>query len=472
MDNNIIELEVDKLIPNPHNPRKDLGDILELTMSIQAKGIMQNLTVIPQSEDSDKYIVLIGHRRLAAAQAAGLKTVPCKIIDNMPISEQIGVMLLENIQRNDLTIPEQAQSFQMMLDLGDTVEGIVNKTGFSKSTIHHRLNIAKLDQEVLEKRLNDQTHQITLKDLMALEAVESVEKRNEILSNSYDSQDIARRANAVAKEEERTHIANVIYKHLERLGIKPLPEEHQAHRWDRRWDTIKEISLDKGGNRFQEIEGLKAGKTTLDTATIEIDGDNEDETYECPVYYIRWPYADYISVIADEQEMLEEEGEYAPTEADLERERREKNRKAVLDAEKRLKTERDDFIRGVVSGKIPDKTTTDTMGYFWLQMIRNNVSADIQDLYDFCYGDIEKPDDEKEAFVMRLSPCLQMIIMMHEQLSTWKDLADYQGRYCEDNAEEYISLYLCLEEMGFKLEEEDEMLIYGTSKLYNTPDEE
>ena len=56
-------------------------------------------------------------------------------------------MLLENIQREDLTIQEQAQGFQMMLDLGDTEDQIAEKTGFSKSTVRHRLNIAKLDQE-------------------------------------------------------------------------------------------------------------------------------------------------------------------------------------------------------------------------------------------------------------------------------------------------------------------------------------
>ena len=57
-------------------------------------------------------------------------------------------MLEENIQREDLTVWEQAQGFQMMLDLGETEDTIADKTGFSKTTIKHRLNIAKLDQEI------------------------------------------------------------------------------------------------------------------------------------------------------------------------------------------------------------------------------------------------------------------------------------------------------------------------------------
>ena len=55
------------------------------------------------------------------------------------------------MQRSDLTIYEQAQGFQLMLDLGDTEEQIAEKTGFSKTTIRRRLNIAKLNQDELKK---------------------------------------------------------------------------------------------------------------------------------------------------------------------------------------------------------------------------------------------------------------------------------------------------------------------------------
>ena len=61
-------------------------------------------------------------------------------------------MLEENMQRSDLTIYEQAQGFQLMLDLGDTEEQIAEKTGFSKTTIRRRLNIAKLNQDELKKK--------------------------------------------------------------------------------------------------------------------------------------------------------------------------------------------------------------------------------------------------------------------------------------------------------------------------------
>lgn len=133
-----IMIKVSNLYPHPDNPRKDLGDLTELVESIKKNGIMQNLTVIPIGNERDPeeqadagnialysdFRVLIGHRRLAAAKKAGLESVPCRIVSNISRSDQIGIMLEENMQRNDLSIYEQAQSFQMMLDLGETEEAM------------------------------------------------------------------------------------------------------------------------------------------------------------------------------------------------------------------------------------------------------------------------------------------------------------------------------------------------------------
>lgn len=145
-------LDTDKLIPNPDNPRKDVEDIEELAKSIRKNGIMQNLTVVPADDDMNEFMVLIGHRRLEAAKAAGLRKVPCVIAEGLTREEQLAIMLEENMQRNDLTVLEQAESFQMMIDLGNTVESLTEKNGFSESTIRHRLKIAELDRKVLSEK--------------------------------------------------------------------------------------------------------------------------------------------------------------------------------------------------------------------------------------------------------------------------------------------------------------------------------
>lgn len=83
-------------------------------------------------------LVISSHRRTEAAKMAGVKTLPCVIVE-MSDQEQLETMLLENMQRADLSIVEQAQGFQMMLDLGSDINTISEKTGFSKTTVRHRI---------------------------------------------------------------------------------------------------------------------------------------------------------------------------------------------------------------------------------------------------------------------------------------------------------------------------------------------
>ena len=150
-------IPANEIHPHPDNPRKDLGDLTELADSIKANGILQNLTVVPRVVTGeitgrtwqDGYTVVIGHRRLAAAKLAGLKELPC-IVSDMGLRDQVRTMLMENIQRADLTIYEQAQGFQMMMDMGDTVEEIARKSGFSQSTVRRRVKLLALDQEKLK----------------------------------------------------------------------------------------------------------------------------------------------------------------------------------------------------------------------------------------------------------------------------------------------------------------------------------
>lgn len=175
--NEIKMIPINKLFPHKDNPRKNLGDLTELSDSIRTNGIMQNLTVIPNGRVG--YTVLIGHRRLEAAKLAGLSELPCAVVE-MDEREQVATMLLENIQRSDLTAWEQAKGFQMMLDLGDTVDGISEKTGFSKSTIYRRLKIAELDEEAYKESTG---RQVTLEEYLSLSSIEDVNKRNELLKS-------------------------------------------------------------------------------------------------------------------------------------------------------------------------------------------------------------------------------------------------------------------------------------------------
>ena len=175
----LVMLPVDKLYPHPDNPRKKLGDLSELADSIKAKGIMQNLTVVPRADHPGTYTIIIGHRRHGAAKKAGLSEVPCVIVE-MSEQEQIATMLLENIQRSDLTAYEQAKGFQMMMDFGDSVSTIVEKTGFSESTVRRRLKMAELDDKTLEKVSG---RQLSLGDFDKLSEIEDIDVRNKVLAD-------------------------------------------------------------------------------------------------------------------------------------------------------------------------------------------------------------------------------------------------------------------------------------------------
>lgn len=184
----IIYLKRSQLEPHPDNPRKDLGDLEELRESIREHGIMQNLTVIPTDDTLEHFRILIGHRRFAASEGI-LTELPCVMVEGLSDREQVGIMLCENIQRSDLTYIEQARGFQMMLDLGDTVETIADKTGFSEKTIKSRLEINKLDEETLTE--TSERFQLSIADFMKLSKVKDVEKRNEILESVDSSRELS-----------------------------------------------------------------------------------------------------------------------------------------------------------------------------------------------------------------------------------------------------------------------------------------
>ena len=178
MNTNVTMIPVAQLHPHPDNPRKDLGDITELTASIKANGVLQNLTVVPRNTDG--YTVIIGHRRLAAAKAAGLMELPCIVVEDMTLEEQISTMMTENMQRSDLTVYEEAEGFQMMMDFGNSVEQVADKAGFSESTIRRRVKLLSLDREAFKKSVK---RGATLADFALLDKLDTEEAKNEVLKS-------------------------------------------------------------------------------------------------------------------------------------------------------------------------------------------------------------------------------------------------------------------------------------------------
>lgn len=238
----VVNMPIEYLVPHPQNPRKDLGNLEELTASIKENGIYQNLTVIPVNEavpgEEPKYMVVIGHRRLEAAKRAGLQEVPCAIVRGMSETRQLQTMLLENMQRSDLTVYEQAQGFQQLLDFGMDIEDISQQSGFSKRTIRRRLEIAKLDQNKL-KELSS-TRQLSLKEFDELAKIKNMEARNEVMEK-IGTNDFALAVNLAVEKEKLDANMPVFLADMERLGIKKFPDN--ANKYSSKYRRIGSLDL-------------------------------------------------------------------------------------------------------------------------------------------------------------------------------------------------------------------------------------
>ena len=133
-------IPIDKIRPNPDQPRKHIGDVRELSDSIREKGVLEPLLVryIPRE---DTYYIISGERRYHASQAAGLHELPCieKIADD---AETLEIALIENLQRKDLTAFEEADGLQRLADHFDyTHDDIAKKIGRARSSVTETMSL-------------------------------------------------------------------------------------------------------------------------------------------------------------------------------------------------------------------------------------------------------------------------------------------------------------------------------------------
>ncbi|MDQ5847255.1 MAG: ParB/RepB/Spo0J family partition protein [Acidobacteriota bacterium] len=140
-------IALDKIDPNPEQPRTEFGDLTELTASIAEKGVLEPLLVKP-SRLTGRWMIIAGERRFRAARAAGLKEVPCveMEVDEGTVAE---IALIENMQRKDLTVWEEADGLLALCDrFGYTHEEVARKVGKSRSTVTEALSIAAIPKDV------------------------------------------------------------------------------------------------------------------------------------------------------------------------------------------------------------------------------------------------------------------------------------------------------------------------------------
>lgn len=438
----IQEIELSKLKTHPKNVRKTYRGIDELAESIKAQGIRQNLTVVKNPEGFGTYWVVIGNRRLKAAIKAGIKTAPCEVVE-MDEKEQLETMLLENMQRDDLTIYEQAQGFQMVLDLGETEEGLAEKTGFSKTTIRRRLNIAKLDQEALQEKEAEGEFQLSLSDLYELEKIKSVEKRNEILKGARNSREITSNVQRIISEEKQKAVEKKILSLLKKAGIEEAPEKAKMEIYTNKWETVKTYSLRSDAPKKLDIQ--KEEKETL--------------------YYLK-----YYSEVKVIRKAKKQKRELTPEEK--RRAERDSRKKRVKAMAKEMAACRRDFILDIIAGKIKTlENDGDAMRKMWDVMRKGSSYVSDSSISSFLIGksSYDSTEEEKKDAAERIEnlSVTELTLITAYNGTESLELSEWTGDFNKRSAGILKEFYEVLMMYGFTYNSDDEVkLLNGTHELY------
>lgn len=242
------EINLDELRSNPYQPRKvfDEDKLNELSESIKEFGIFEPIIV---KKSIRGYEIVAGERRSLAAKKAGLKTIPA-IIRDFTDDEMMTIALLENIQRENLNVIEEANAYKNMLEtMNLTQEELAKKLGKSRSHITNILGILKLPRKVQDLVLNNK---ISMGHARAL-------------SKLNDEQEIFDMANRIVSEN---------------MSVRTLEDEINNNGFEKKVPIKKTIIKDKGHMMVQNVMREKIGtmvKVNNKNIIIPFDNDRDLE---------------------------------------------------------------------------------------------------------------------------------------------------------------------------------------------------
>lgn len=162
----IYYIPIEDIIPNRFQPRLafDEKELNELANSIIKYGVIQPIVL---RNIGDKYEIIAGERRYKASCLAGLKKVPA-IINNTDDNTSAEIALLENLQRKNLSVIEEAQSYKKLMDRGFTQEEIASKLGVSQSSIANKMRLLNLPKDVQNALLYNRISERHARSLLSL----------------------------------------------------------------------------------------------------------------------------------------------------------------------------------------------------------------------------------------------------------------------------------------------------------------
>lgn len=434
----ITNIPIADIKPHPKNPRKSVGDVTELAGSIKSNGIMQNLTVIPDNDNDGKYIALIGHRRLAAAKLAELETVPCLIAVNLTEAEQVAIMLTENIHREALTAIEEAEGIQMMLDLGDTVSDISNKTGMSETTIRRRRNLLELDHDLV---IAAQGNGATLDDFDKIREIKDEKQREECLK-AVGTSDFAYKLRAAKSVDEINEKKECMLKWLDGWAQKV---EDKPSIDDYRW---------------------------IKTMSIWSWKESDEPCGENCLYYAE-EYSSSFSIWRPKTD--EEKQKQKEYNEKFEQEKRKSQyimdkRNELFEMLKIIDKNHIDFIKSF-SHMPKGHTFAEGM----MKFIMVDIDAELcgNDVKETFGGDKQLSDNEYLAEVAKRSPEKAVLMWLYDSYAySMKDVVqfmDYNGHFCEDETWR-LKFIDCMRYFGYEPSTVEIEIYSGTHDIYHDED--
>lgn len=432
----IIYIPVNEITAHPNNPRKDLGDLTELSESIRKNGVLQNLTVVPNVGENSGYTAVIGHRRLEASKMAGLEAVPC-VISHLTEQEQVRTMLMENMQRSDLTVYEQAQGFQMMMDLGDTAEAIADKTGFSASTVRRRLKLLELDKE---KFAAASERGATLMDFAALDGIDDIKTRNKVL--------------------EHVGTANFNYE------LKKTIDKQEADKRRKRWLELLETFATKTDDT-KELRYVKSLYGAPDDFTIPEDSREIKYFYKVESWGLT---------------LYREKTEEAPSPEEEARriaeERRKQLNKRIVEIETRMMELRDEFMENLSNAEAKKRLPSIAEWACQTALHKGFYISDSDYLNVLAISIPDDADDEQEEAIFEELKLKakeahgKFFANMVFAAKSSRNLRchHWDNSYCENV--ELREMYAYLESLGYEISDEELAMLDGTHEVFNQSESE
>ena len=439
-----------KLRHHPNNPRKEIGDISELADSIKAQGLIQPLVVVPD-DNSDDYFVVAGNRRLEACKEAGLDTIEC-IVATLSDDEAIGVMMTENMLRQNLSSIEENEGFQLMLDMGKTEEEIGKKTGLKAETVKLRTKLSKLDKDNLKKACESGA---TLFELAAVADIEDEKEREKLLKKA-GTRDFN---NALERMKQEKEIAQRM------INIEQFMRDHEFEEYNKTSyeDGFPCVELvDEDGTVLAKMSYLKnvASYRTYNK-------DEPDESMFDPdtkYYFVKTSWAIEVYRDATPEEY---ETEKSRKEARTRYEEEESKTYALIkEIEERHKTLRKQFVLNYADFKKHQAG------------LKKLIEAALDKFYNggstFCLKDnLEK----LELSQATKSNDYQLLIKSYVVLDAgsfidrnWNPEA-HKYELVHRNCESLSKLYECLVELGYQVSEEEEQIMNGTHPIFEKKEE-